>query len=47
MQGGDDKDLDEVPEVVATSTNYFTLLGANAQLGRVYTKQETVPGFVE
>ncbi len=44
LTGGD---RPERVEVVATSTNYFTLLGANAQLGRVYTKQETVPGFIE
>jgi predicted permease len=44
LTGGD---RPERVEVVATSTNYFTLLGANAQLGRIYTKQETVPGFIE
>jgi predicted permease len=44
LTGGD---RPERVEVVATHTNYFTLLGANAQLGRVYTKQETVPGFIE
>ena len=40
-------DRPERVEALATSTNYFTLLGANAQLGRIYTKQETVPGFIE
>ncbi|MGH9745395.1 MAG: ABC transporter permease [Candidatus Acidiferrales bacterium] len=44
LTGGD---RPERVEVVATNTNYFTLLGANAQLGRIYTKQETVPGFIE
>jgi predicted permease len=44
LTGGD---RPERVEVVATSTNYFTLLGANAQPGRIYTKQETVPGFIE
>ena len=44
LTGGD---RPERVEVVATSTNYFTLLGANAQLGRIYTKQETIPGFIE
>jgi predicted permease len=44
LTGGD---RPERVEVVATSTNYFTLLGANAQLGRIYTMQETVPGFIE
>lgn len=44
LTGGD---RPERVEALATSTNYFTLLGVNAQLGRVYTKQETVPGFIE
>jgi putative ABC transport system permease protein len=44
LTGGD---RPERVEVVASSTNYFTLLGANAQLGRIYTKQETVPGFID
>jgi len=44
LTGGD---RPERVEALATNTNYFTLLGANAQLGRVYTKQETVPGFIE
>jgi putative ABC transport system permease protein len=32
-------------EVLVTSANYFQLLGANAQLGRVYGPQDAVPGF--
>jgi predicted permease len=44
LTGGD---RPERVEALATSTNYFTLLGASAQLGRIYTKQETVPGFIE
>jgi predicted permease len=32
-------------EVMVTSPNYFQLLGANAQLGRVYGPQDAVPGF--
>ena len=44
LTGGD---RPERVEVVATSTNYFTLLGASPQLGRIYTKQETVPGFID
>ena len=44
LTGGD---RPERVEVVATNTNYFTLLGATPQLGRIYTKQETVPGFIE
>jgi predicted permease len=33
-------------EVLATSPNYFTLLGAQPRIGRLYTKQDTVPGFI-
>ena len=44
LTGGD---RPERVEVVATNTNYFTLLGAKPQLGRIYTKEETVPGFIE
>ena len=32
-------------EVLATSANYFRLLGANAALGRVYGPEDAVPGF--
>ena len=34
-------------EVLVTSANYFQLLGANAQLGRVYGPRDAVPGFSE
>ena len=34
-------------ESLVTSPDYFTLLGAKPQLGRVYTSQESVPGFLE
>src|SRR5262245_54024300 len=34
-------------EVLVTSANYFQLLGANAQLGRVYGPEDAVPGFSE
>jgi putative ABC transport system permease protein len=34
-------------EFLGTSTNYFTLLGVRAQLGRVYTVQDSQPGFTE
>src|SRR5262245_39336619 len=34
-------------EVLATSANYFQLLSANAQLGRVYGPGDAVPGFSE
>jgi predicted permease len=34
-------------EILATSPNYFTMLGAHAQIGRVFTMQEDVPGFIE
>ena len=34
-------------ETLATSPNYFTMLGAQAQLGRVFTPQDAVPGFIE
>jgi predicted permease len=30
-----------------TSPDYFQLLGAKPQLGRVYTQQDSVPGFME
>jgi putative ABC transport system permease protein len=32
-------------EVVVTSANYFQLLGASPQLGRVYGPEDAVPGF--
>ena len=34
-------------ESLVTSPDYFTLLGAKPQLGRVYTPQDAVPGFLE
>ena len=34
-------------ELLATSTNYFTMLGARPELGRVYTVNDEQPGFVE
>src|SRR5579862_2398315 len=34
-------------ELLATSANYFTMLGAKPQLGRIYTPQDAQPGFTE
>src|SRR6202041_3350125 len=34
-------------ESLVTSPDYFALLGAEPQLGRVYTVQDAVPGFME
>jgi predicted permease len=34
-------------ESLVTSPDYFALLGAKPQLGRVYTQQDAVPGFME
>ncbi len=34
-------------ESLITSPDYFTLLGAKAQMGRVYTPQDAAPGFLE
>ena len=34
-------------ESLVTSPDYFALLGAQPQLGRVYTPQDAVPGFLE
>jgi len=34
-------------ETLITSPDYFELLGAKPELGRVYTRQDTVPGFLE
>ena len=38
-------DRPERVEVLVTSANYFQLLGAGAQLGRVYGPADAVPGF--
>jgi predicted permease len=34
-------------ESLITSPDYFTLLAAKPQLGRVYTRQDSAPGFLE
>jgi len=34
-------------ELLATSPNYFTMLGGKPQIGRVYTPQDGQPGFTE
>src|SRR5271169_4374522 len=34
-------------ESLLTSADYFALLGAKPQLGRVYTQQDAVPGFMD
>ena len=34
-------------EALVTSPDYFTLLGAKPELGRVYTQQDAAPGFME
>lgn len=34
-------------QFLGTNTNYFTLLGVRAQLGRVYTVEDSQPGFTE
>ena len=40
-------DRPERVELLAVSPNYFTLLGANAQLGRVFGPQDQAQGFAE
>jgi len=40
-------DRPERIELLGVSPNYFSLLGANAQLGRVFGPQEHTPGFAE
>lgn len=40
-------DRPERIELLAVSPNYFSLLGANAQLGRVFGPQDQTPGFAE
>jgi predicted permease len=44
LSGGD---RPERVEALATSPNYFTLLGAQPRIGRVYTQADTVPGFLD
>jgi len=44
LSGGD---RPERIEALATSPNYFTLLGAQPRIGRVYTDQDAVPGFLD
>ena len=44
LSGGD---RPERIEALATSPNYFTLLGAQPRIGRVYTDQDSVPGFID
>src|SRR6202789_1026093 len=34
-------------EALITSPDYFELLGAKPELGRVYTRQDSLPGFLE
>jgi predicted permease len=34
-------------ETLAVSPGYFTMLGIKPQLGRVFTRQDSVPGFIE
>ena len=40
-------DRPERIELLAVSPNYFSLLGANARLGRVFGPQDQAPGFAE
>src|SRR5262245_43759079 len=40
-------DRPERIELLAVSPNYFSLLGARAQLGRVFGPEDKVPGFAE
>jgi predicted permease len=44
LTGGD---RPERVEGLVTSANYFTMLGAHAELGRLYTPQDAQPGFSE
>src|SRR5271154_6089168 len=44
LTGGD---RPERIEALATSPNYFTLLGVRPRIGRVYTQQDYVPGFLD
>src|SRR4030095_4126607 len=40
-------DRPERVELLAVSPNYFSLLGAKAQLGRVFGEEDRAPGFAE
>ena len=40
-------DRPERVELLAVSPNYFSLLGASAQLGRVFGEEDRAPGFAE
>jgi predicted permease len=44
LTGGD---RPERVEVLITSANYFTMLGAHTELGRLYSPQDAAPGFSE
>jgi predicted permease len=44
LSGGD---RPERIEALATSPNYFTLLGVQPRIGRIYTDQDSVPGFID
>jgi predicted permease len=44
LTGGD---RPERIEALATSPNYFTLLGTQPRIGRVYSQAEIVPGFLD
>jgi predicted permease len=39
-------DVPQRIEVLATSGNYFTMLGVRPQIGRVFTQKDEVPGFI-
>ena len=39
-------DLPQRIEALATSGNYFTMLGVRPQIGRVFTQGDEVPGFI-
>jgi predicted permease len=44
LTGGDHP---ERIELLATSTNYFRMLAARAELGRLYTQNDEQPGFID
>ncbi len=39
-------DVPQRIEALATSANYFTMLGVRPQIGRVFTQKDEVPGFI-